>query len=955
MSLKEYNPTDFSIKIFKDRYAIHQDETFKEACLRIANFIASAEDGEKIKHFGERFFEILNQNRFSPGGRIWRGSGRKRAACMNCFLLPSEDSREGWGELIKEVTVISGLGGGIGISFDNIRPRGTEIKGTGGIATGSVSLMKIINGVCNELREGGGRRSALLFGLSYWHPDIEEFLSVKLDKHELNNANISVLVDDKFFDLVESDGDIELKWQDKTIKTIKAKWLYDKVIENSLKTGDPGFLNIGLAREMNNLYWCREITCSNPCGEQQLPPYSVCCLGAVVLPTHVDKDGEIDFSLLDDTVRLAVRFLDNVIDKNEYPLQIIKDWSQKERRIGLGVMGLHDMLLKMNVKYSSDKALKIVDEVMSFIKKRAYEASIFLSVEKNQFPLLDRHKFVESGFCKKSLTPSLRKKILEYGLRNSFLLTIAPTGCQKEDTLVITNKGILRLNELIDKNGSKWQQLDNVFVTQEKNHYKADMGFVNGLSRTKKITLSSGIIIETTPNHQIRIVKDGKYLWERADQLKMGDIVPVRIGGYSNNQFVELNTTRYISAADFNLNKIKYPKYLSNDLAWFLGLFYGDGSVHKRGIRIHCNENDTYVHNILLEIMYKEFRIRPTIEKGKGKLLSFCYNSIELLHFLNQNGLLKTKAHLVSIPLKIRQSPPEIIESFIDGYWYADGSLSGNNKNIVTTSLSMSQDLAICLRAIGQNCRVEVDNARVDSFGKRPLYRIWFVGHGSRDFNQWKPIRKFIKNQIKEIQSLISKEFVYDTITNIENSTNETLDISVPENECYLAASIISHNTTSIVAECSSGIEPMFAPVYRRNFNQHKDFQSKMTNQSNEVVIHPLLKEFIENNKNYSHFEGAHDISPEQHCKMQVICQKHLDNATSKTINLPKQTTEKELSDIILNHIRDLKGMTIYVDGSKGLSPIEILSLEEAKEYLNENITRTEVLSIDCPKGVCEV
>jgi len=585
--MTQYNPEGFSLQIFKDRYAVHENETFQEACERVAYFIASAEDGDKIRQFENRFFEILNTNRFSPGGRIWRGAGRKKSAMLNCFVVPSEDSREGWGQLLSDVTIISGLGGGIGISFNNIRPRGTEIKGTGGVATGAVSLMKIVNGVCNELREGGGRRSALMFCLSYDHPDIEEFLHVKLDKKELNNANISILVDNNFFDLVKKDQDIELKWQGKIIKTIKAKWLYDKAIQNSLTTGDPGFLNIGNAEEYNNLHYSRNFTSTNPCGEQFLPPYSVCCLGNIVLSSHLSENNEIDWSLLDDTIRLSVRFLDNVLDKNEFPLPIIKEISQKERRIGLGVMGLHDILLKMGIRYSSEKALEVTDSIMSFIKKKAYEASIFLAVEKGQFPILDRNKFIESGFCKKSLTASIRKKILEYGIRNCFILTCPPTG------------------------------------------------------------------------------------------------------------------------------------------------------------------------------------------------------------------------------------------------------------------------------------------------------------------------------------------------------------------------------TTSIVASCSSGLEPMFAPVYRRNFNTHKDFHSEMTNQTSEIVIHPLLKQFIESGRDYSHFEGAHEITPEQHCKMQEICQKHIDNAVSKTINLPSSATEKDLSEIILKHIKNLKGMTIYRDGSKGESPVMPLNLDEAKKYLDE--CKVERVDNSCPGGKCNL
>lgn len=583
IELTKYKPTGFAAKIFKDRYAIHLNETFAQACKRVATFTASAEEGDKIKHFEKRFLNIMNTNRFSPGGRIWRNAGRKRSPMINCFVLEShQDSREGWGELLRRITIISGLGGGVGINFGNIRPRGSDIKGMGGTATGAVSLMKIVNSVCDELRSGGARRSALLFGLPYDHPDLEEFLNVKLDKKELTNANISVLIDNKFFDLVESNGDIELKWQGKVHRKIKAKWLYDKIIINSLLSGDPGFINLGNAEKYNNLYWCRKINCCNPCGEQMLPSDSVCCLGSLILSNHLDQNNEIDWNLLDDTIGLAVRFLDDVLEKNEFPFGEIRQISQQERRIGLGVMGLHDLLLKMGVKYSSEKALGIIDKLMNFIKKKAYNASIFLSVEKGQFPLLDREKFIHSGFCKESLTPSIRKKILEHGIRNCCLLTSPPTG------------------------------------------------------------------------------------------------------------------------------------------------------------------------------------------------------------------------------------------------------------------------------------------------------------------------------------------------------------------------------TTSIVAGVSSGIEPIFAPIYQRNFDMHNGKHA-----SCEVIIHPLLARFMEQKLDYTHFEGAHEITPEQHCWIQKICQEHIDSSISKTINLPSTATKEELSEIILKYIRNLKGITIYREGSRGKSPLAVLPLSEAQRYLKQAIEGAAIN--DCPTGVCDI
>jgi len=1005
-TLPIYEPSGFALQIFKDRYAISQDEGFQEACRRVANFMASAEDGEKIKEFEKKFYEILSQNRLVPGGRIFRGAGRKKSAMLNCFVVKCGDSREEWAQLLYDITVITSLGGGVGCNFSSVRPRGTPIKGSGGTATGAVSLMKMVDGICNELREGGGRRclpkgslihtynglikienikigdivqtglnkydkviasertgnqeivlidtqmgifksslnhrwatlknltgkvewklakdliygdrilfipeeiqghktklpeynyikpkmsttckditiptldteiawlfgylhgngcveilnegnkgtvsfscpydipeihnrivknikrfgdnlhindyfqtkekcskprvcskqlaeylsqfklphqtmnvpdfilqglpeirkaylaglldadgylgktkkktlpkiassvypdflrqiravlsslgivsktrldreatgewkdmysvaafsyfgiekikndispyslkyardgiqerkkeqfsltvprkmlreynnrgnfspaywtdlknsekakmecswkkfiltegdrdflpikvlsitrqnekeetydiqiehdakfisegllvhnSALMFCLRYDHGDIEEFLRVKLDEKELNNANISVLIDDKFLDLVEKDKDIILEWAGKEIKTVKAKWLYDKIIENSLSCGDPGILSIGNADKYNNIWWVAPMSSTNPCGEQWLPVYDACTLGSINLSVHVTSNDEINWDLLDDTIRMGVRFLDNVLDKNEYPLEIIKKTCQNHRRIGLGILGLHDMFLKMGIKYSSEEALKITDKIMLFIKKKAYEASVFLGVEKGSFPLLDRKKFLESGFCKECLTISTRKKILSYGIRNCAILSIQPTG------------------------------------------------------------------------------------------------------------------------------------------------------------------------------------------------------------------------------------------------------------------------------------------------------------------------------------------------------------------------------TTSIVAGCSSGIEPLFSPVYRRNFNKHKDIHSKLTNKSTEIVIHPLLKEFIEKGKDYSHFEGAHEISPEQHCKIQSICQKHIDGAISKTINLPKDTTKNQLSNLIKKYMYDLKGISIFRDGSKGESPLMPLPTKEAEKYLKEITTKVESTDNSCLNGKCSL
>ncbi len=426
MSLPEYSPVGFAVEIFSQRYTIHPKEVFSNACSRVGGHIASAEQNGKREKYAERFTKILLTNRFSPGGRIWRGCGRPKGQLLNCFVIPAEDSREGWGDLLKNTVIISGLGGGIGINFSHVRPRGTEIKGTGGIATGAVSLMEITNAVGDVIREGGGRRTALMFGLMYNHPDLKEFIDKKLDHDEINNANISVMIDNNFLDLVESNGDVVFEWQGQQKGKMKAHKIWKTIVENAWKCGDPGVLNYGLANEMNTISYLSNLDCTNPCGEQFLEPYGSCCLGSLVLSTHI-IDGEMDWELLGDTITLAVRFLDNVISINHYPIKEVEQQCQNVRRIGLGVMGLHDMLLRMGLKYDQPKSLEFIDKLFGFIKKKSYESSIFLAVEKGQFPGLDREAHIKTGFCK-TLSKGLRAKILEYGIRNCTINTIPPTG-----------------------------------------------------------------------------------------------------------------------------------------------------------------------------------------------------------------------------------------------------------------------------------------------------------------------------------------------------------------------------------------------------------------------------------------------------------------------------------------------------------------------------------------------
>lgn len=406
-----------------------EGETWQQATWRVADHVAKAEENGKYEKYRERFNEELTNNRFMPGGRIWYGSGRPKAQLLNCFVVPTSDSREGWGKTISDVIVVSGTGGGVGINCSPVRPRGSDIKGTGGKATGAVSLMQMIDRVGDVLVGGGGRRLALMLCLDVNHPDLEEFLNVKLDLKQLTNANISVVLNfdpRELAEAIENDGNIHYSFGGRnTGSSISAKKLWNTLVENAWKSGEPGILNGYLANEQSNIWYHKPLISTNPCGEIWLEEYGCCCLGALVLPRFV-SGGVFDWDAFDSSVRMGVRFLDDVLTVNHYPLPEIQENCEQVRRIGLGVMGLHSMLLELGYQYSSEEGRKFVDHLFSVLKNTAYDASINLAIEKGPFPAYDL-RFLDSSFVR-SIKRGIRNKVREHGIRNCALLTIAPTG-----------------------------------------------------------------------------------------------------------------------------------------------------------------------------------------------------------------------------------------------------------------------------------------------------------------------------------------------------------------------------------------------------------------------------------------------------------------------------------------------------------------------------------------------
>ena len=403
-----------------------KDETFNEKVSRIARTLA---DDDQHK---SSLKDILGNMRFLPAGRVQSAIGSSRiTTAYNCFVSGTiEDSMNTIMEKASEAAETMRRGGGIGYDFSKIRPRGDKIKSLDSQASGPVSFMGIFDSICQTIASSGHRRGAQMGVLRVDHPDIEEFVSAKRNSDRLTGFNISVGITDKFMEALTNadDSSFDLVFEHKTYKTICAKKLWDQIMESTWDWAEPGVLFIDRIAEMNNLHYCEEIVATNPCGEQPLPPYGACLLGSFNLTKYIVEDlqNTFDFAQFKDDIPKVVRAMDNVIDRTIYPLKQQSDEAKDKRRMGLGVTGLANAGEMLGLPYASDEFMDWAEKVFACLRDNCYKASALLAKEKGPFPLY-REEYLKSNFVR-SLPQSVKKLIREYGIRNSHLTSIAPTG-----------------------------------------------------------------------------------------------------------------------------------------------------------------------------------------------------------------------------------------------------------------------------------------------------------------------------------------------------------------------------------------------------------------------------------------------------------------------------------------------------------------------------------------------
>ncbi len=420
VSVKDEGFSPNAMKILRTRYFMKNekgefiDKKPSDLFRRVADYIASAEKTkEEQKEWADRFFEAMMARDFMPNSPTLTGAGRDM--CLSaCFVLPIEDSMESIFDAVKNAALVHKEGGGTGFDFSQLRPKGSFVRKTQGVASGPVSFLRVIDAATEAVKQGGTRRGANIGLLRVDHPDIEEFITMKRDGRTLNNFNISVAITDEFMKALKRHGEYWIYnpyLKKKTIRK-KARDIFKLIVESAWEVGDPGLIFIDRINQLNPTRELGLISATNPCGEQPLHPYESCNLGSINISNFYSPDhpDEIDWERLAGTIEIAVRFLDNVIDVNKYPLPQIAEMTRANRRIGLGLMGWADLLLKKKIRYDSPAALALAEKVISFIRQTADRESEKLGELKGNFPNID-------------LSIYKGKK-----RRNATVLTIAPTG-----------------------------------------------------------------------------------------------------------------------------------------------------------------------------------------------------------------------------------------------------------------------------------------------------------------------------------------------------------------------------------------------------------------------------------------------------------------------------------------------------------------------------------------------
>jgi ribonucleotide reductase alpha subunit len=730
--------------------------------------------------------------------------------------------------------------------------------------------------------------------------------------------------------------------------------------------------------EPHTLTWVTNGYVSFDCGEQSLPAFGVCNLGAINLAKFYDADThDVKWDELDQTVRYATRFLDNVIDSTPYFFEENREQQLGERRVGLNNMGLAELMIRLGIRYGSDESVTFIDKLYSFIARASYETSIELAQEKGAFPNFDGKKFVQSGFMK-SMPKDIRDKAKKHGIRNVTLLTQAPTGCVAPDTLVSTATGLRPIVEMGDPNGDQWQPIDTVVHT-DMGLRQASRFFVNGHREVIKLKTKRGFSVTATPNHRLRVIDaSGDYVWRRMDEMQIGDRVVLKKDTLQANETVELTP---VEQGTRSMSRL--PRQMTPELAELLGLYMGDGYAKKSGglhIVVAQQDPDLLVHvQALMRDVWGDRHIG--IEECPG-----CWTAnltgYYIPRFFEANGLLKQTgnhgegAAAAFIPTKVLQAGRACVAAFLRGLFESDGSISRGTITLVSTSPTLISQAQIALLGLGIVATVREMPQSSTRYGTRTLHELRILNRRECEkfvqivgfISQRKQQRaadlgsvsdrgdsidnlplceefyaksKGLKNEVRQrmiglvSNGALTQQFIRDMVGAYPMLKDSRLGqlvemgvfidevASLEDSECDTYDLSVPANETYIangfISHNTTGTMVNTSTGIEPFFSWVYYRKSRLGLHEEQV---PIVQEYFDKNPGETelpdYFVTAMDLSPEAHIRVQGAIQRWVDSSISKTANLPNSYTVEQ-TRALYEYMYELgcKGGTIYRDGSR--------------------------------------
>lgn len=923
----KFNPQGFSLEIFKKRYAFTEQETWEEACGRVARQMSVAETPEKQKIYHDKFQEILTSNLFVPGGRIWYNSGRTVPQLLNCFVLDNnKDSREGWAKSAYNMILTSMTGGGCGDDFSDVRPRGTPISSQKGEAPGAIELMRLIDACAKPVKAGGQRRVALMFSLDLDHPDVEEFLNAKLVKGELTHANVSVRSrrTKDFIKAVKNDDDWELSWKGKHKRVVKAAALWKTIVNNAYNSAEPGFLNWELVESESNISYIEPLITTNPCiAEGQL--------------VSTDR-GWIPIE--------QVTTSDKVITQNGFKqvtgtfYKGIKDIVHVQTVQGYSVRSTPDHRFLTTTGWKQADQLTPGEKLVLQSPKEIGYFSSKDSKDRKKYRRLGQiygDGFVSADLTHAGITFGLDREAADAFAKESALPVITSSKHRSGNAQFVINTS--RRDFVKSAFFAKKEALESLRTST----LDQIMGFIEGW------WLADGHIEKA--NGMVALA------WTSADKAAAEQLqrLLIALGVRSSLYFVKRTGHKTDAKYGFKSGHHSYRISVSSNgrdrLAELSPLF-------KKELAGLVKEFYNTQHTAKVLNVTRETAPQKVYDLSVDGDHSFSVNGV-IVHNCGEIALSAYDCcclgHLVL--------PRLITSEGID--WPLLGNTIRTAVRFLDNVLTVNQYPLPEMKAKSHNLR----RIGLGTTGLADTLALLGYRYGSPEGNQFiDKLFRFISKAAYEASIMLAVEKGPFPLCNPEKHIESGFIKRMPEKTRSL---ILEHGirncailtqaptgTVSILSDnCSSGIEPMFSPAYERRF-WDKDTRKV------ELVFHPLFEKFMAEGRDVSHFVGSRDISVQDHMEVQKIVQKHIDNAVSKTINIPEDYPIEEVDRLWLQYLPHLKGTTFYRENTRGFvredgvveePPLKALSLDDAKNRFLEKHAIQSMAVDDCPKGVCEI